>query len=117
MKAKLVVLALALLITAAAIAQSAHSVTLNWNASVDSGVAYNLYRATSACPASGLPANASKIASGLTVLTYNDVNVTTGNAYCYYVTATLNGVESLPSNNANAVILPAAPSALTVTVK
>jgi hypothetical protein len=100
---------------------SAHNVVLVWNASTDTGVAYNVYRAaatlgtgnTVTCPSVPF---ADVLATGLTVLTYTDATVALDGAYCYYVTATLGGLESIPSNLASAVILPSAPTGLTTVI-
>ncbi|HKT10337.1 MAG TPA: hypothetical protein VJW77_00790 [Terriglobia bacterium] len=107
------VLAVALVMAASAYACAAgHSTTLTWGASVDTGVTYNVYRATGSCPASGIPSGATKITSGLTALTYLDTNVSAGNVFAYYVTAQLNGVESGPSNCADATTKVGAPGTL-----
>lgn len=91
-----------------------HSVSLEWTASTDSGVSYNVYRFSGACPASGT-AGFSKITTATVIATaYTDTTVAPG-SYCYYATAVLNGAESLPSNLVSAVILPAAPTSLSVT--
>ncbi len=95
---------------AAARAQS-HSVSLQWNPSSDSGVGYNLYRMEGACPSSGTAGFSKITASPVTGTAYTDSAVGPG-AYCYYATAVLNGAESVPSNFASAVILPAAPTSL-----
>lgn len=102
-----------------AAAQSTHSATLNWTLSTDSGSTYNAYRISGACPSSATTGQGTKLtstplASGTT--TFTDAGLAVG-SYCYYVTAVLNGAESVPSNLAPAVVLPQAPSALTVTVK
>jgi hypothetical protein len=111
---------LALLLAAPAFAQSAHSVTLSWTISPDAGanpaLTYNVYRAPSACPAAGPPANQVKIGSA-SVLTFQDTSVSIGQVYCYTVRSALNGSESLDSNTAAAVILPSPPANLTVTAK
>ena len=98
---------------AAAGAQS-HSVSLTWTASTDSGVSYNVYRLSGACPTSGT-AGFSKITTAtITATAYTDTTATPGD-YCYYATSVLNGAESIPSNMASAVILPAPPTSLSVT--
>lgn len=102
-------------------AQASHSVVLSWGASPDAAanpsLVYNVYRANSSCPASGAPSGASKIGSNVASLSYTDTAVSVGQSYCYYVTASLNSLESVPSNDGNAVILPAAPQTLSITVK
>ena len=92
----------------------AHSVSLAWTASTDSGVSYNIYRLSGACPATGT--------TGFSKITTAPVNATTfmdsvgaPGTYCYYATSVLNGAESVPSNLTPAVILPAAPTALSIT--
>ena len=74
---------------------------------------YSVYRAVGLC--SGSP-TFSKIAAGVTVKTYTDDTVTPGN-YCYHVTATLNAMESAPSNTVNPAVTPFPPSAVTFQVQ
>lgn len=88
----------------------AHSVALNWKASADSGVAYNIYRSMTSGNYSGAPLNG---ATPVTSTTYTDSTVTVGNKYFYVVRSVLNGIESSNSNEVSAVILPAPPTALT----
>ena len=92
----------------------AHAVSLTWTASIDGGVGYNVYRFSGACPAAGTIGFSKITATPLTATTYTDSAVAPG-TYCYYATAVLNGAESVPSNLASAVILPAAPAALSTT--
>ena len=94
--------------------QSTHKVTLTWTDSLNpSGVTYTVYRATGLC--SGTP-SFSKLASGLSTLTYVDSTVTPGN-YCYQVTATVAGIESAPSNSALAPVPAFPPQTLSLTVQ
>lgn len=93
-----------------------HSATLTWSdtpAQIQAGATYNIYRSTGMC--SGTP-TFSKLASGVTVLTYVDTTVQPGD-YCYEVTATLNGMESAPSNTALAAVPSFPPATLAVSVK
>jgi len=80
---------------------SAHDVTLNWNASVSSGVAgYNVYRGS----VSGGP-YARMNSSAVTITSYNDNGVQRGQTYFYVVTSlSLNNVESSYSNEVMAPI-------------
>jgi hypothetical protein len=94
-----------------------HSVSLTWTASTDAAanplLSYNVYRLVGACPASGT-AGFTKINTAAVVTpTFADANVGLG-SFCYYVTATLNGAESVPSNTASAVILPGSPTLLKI---
>lgn len=106
---------LILLITLVSYAQAAtHSATLTWNDTVNpAGTSYSVYRATGLC--SGAPVF-SKIASALTVKTYIDTTVTSGN-YCYQVTATSIGMESGPSNQAPAAIPSFPPQQLMIVIQ
>lgn len=109
MKKFIAVLALS---SVAALAQSSHSVTLNWTPSTDTGGTVNVYRAPAACTTN--PTNFTQIKTGVVAAgPYSDATVTVG-AYCYHVTAVVNGAESLPSNNVNATVLPQSPSGLVV---
>lgn len=109
---KLILLILLICFSSCAFAQ--HSVSLSWGASPDAvtnpSLTYNVYRASGVCPTSGF----TKIASAVNALNYSDASVEAG-AYCYYVTADLNGVESIPSNLVVAAILPLPPGSLVVT--
>jgi hypothetical protein len=89
----------------------AHSVALSWTASADPGVSYNIYRLSGACLAASTSGFSKITATPLTATTYTDSIVTPG-TYCYYATSVFNGAESVPSNLAPAVILPAAPTAV-----
>ena len=98
----------------AAFGQATHSVTLTWTDTANpAGTTYSAYRATGLC--SGSPVF-SKIASAITVKTYEDSTVTPGN-YCYQATATYGGMESAPSNTALAPVPSFAPTGLSVVVK
>jgi fibronectin type 3 domain-containing protein len=77
-----------------------HSVALNWTASTSTGIAgYNVYRATR----SGGPYTLinSTLVSGTT---FTDNSVQSGTTYFYVVTAVSNSVESINSNEVQAVV-------------
>jgi fibronectin type 3 domain-containing protein len=80
---------------------SAHDVTLNWNASISSGViGYNVYRRI----ASGGPYT--KVNSSVvTVTTYNDNTVQPGQTYFYVVTS-INLSDDVESSYSNEVMAP-----------
>jgi fibronectin type 3 domain-containing protein len=82
------------------IASTAHSVTLNWNASTSAVVGYNIYRTSQ----SGGPYT--KLNSSLVRATnYTDTTVQAGRTYLYVVTATDDrGHESEFSNKIQAVV-------------
>ena len=92
---KLLALLLSILATGISSA-SADSVTLAWDASTTPGVTYRVY------------ANGASVlnTSGLTGTV--TVNVTTD----FYVTAVLNGVESVPSNHVTYTLVPKPPTNL-----
>jgi hypothetical protein len=95
-----------------------HSVMLTWNASPDAPanptLTYNAYRLTGACSST---ATFTKINTApITALTFTDASVAPG-AYCYYVTAALNGIESVPSNQAAAAILVLPPGSVVLSAK
>jgi hypothetical protein len=104
----------AIILISAPVHAQAHSVSLKWNPSTDDGVSYNVYRLSGACPSSGTSGFSKITGTPLAGTTYTDSTVAAG-TYCYYATSVLNGAESAPSNLAAAVILPAAPAALSVT--
>ena len=80
---------------------SAHAVTLNWNASISSGViGYNVYRRNAA----GGPYT--KVNSSVvTVTTYNDNTVQPGQTYFYVVTS-INLSDDVESSYSNEVMAP-----------
>ena len=111
-KRLLLVLLLLVLGAASLFAQAPHpSATLNWNASPDAGVSYNLYRSTTSGSGYVL-VNPTPTSS----LTLTDTAVVVGGTYFYVVRATVGGLESANSNEVKAVILPAAPTNLKVVV-
>ena len=92
-----------------------HSVTLTWSdpSNPTTGTTYSIYRATGLC--SGTP-TFSKLASAVSGKSYVDTTVTPGN-YCYQATATVNGMESAPSNTAAAAVPSFPPQGLSATVQ
>ena len=91
-----------------------HSVTLTWTDTLNpAGTTYSIYRATGLC--SGAP-TFSKLASAVSAKTYPDTTVTPGN-YCYQATATVNGMESAPSNSVLAPVPSFPPTGLSLTVQ
>lgn len=111
------VLAFALPLVASA---APHSVALSFTKSVDdtgaTGSGYTTWRLSGVCPASVTTTTGftSLNASLFTGNTYTDSTVTPG-SYCYVITFTAASATSVPSNTASAVILPAAPTNVTVT--
>ena len=81
-------------------ALTAHSATLNWDASPSAVVGYNVYRATQA---GGPYTKLSSSPVGPT--SYTDSTVQAGQTYFYVVTAVDgNGVESVASNEAQTAV-------------
>jgi len=94
-------------------ATDAKTVSLAWeDARNPAGVSYSVYRSNSVCSVTSLFV---KVAT-VTAKSYEDANVAPGN-YCYRVTATLNSLESSPSNSVDVTIPLHPPAALSVTVK
>jgi hypothetical protein len=89
----------------------AHSVILTWVASTDPVDGYNLYRSIVAGAEAGPPING---ATPVTETTFTDTSVVDGDFF-YVARSVKGGVESVNSNEAEAKILPAAPSGLTAT--
>lgn len=99
-----------------------HSVTLYWDASIDSTVAdpgaVVVYRFTGACPSS------IDIVTW-TVLTtaapaggpYADIAVSSKKTYCYVVTAVIDGIESAASNSVQVTIPTGSPNIKGATIK
>ena len=96
------VLVLALALSAVP-ARAQNSVRVSWTASSDAGanpsLIYNVYRAGS-CPGQFTKLNSAPLLG----TSYLDTNVAVGAVYCYQVTAVLNGVESVPSNQTIAAV-------------
>src|SRR5579862_6602182 len=86
-------------------AHAQNSVRVSWTPSSDAGgnpsLTYNVYRADS-CPGQFTKLNSAPLSG----TSYLDTNVAMGAAYCYQVTAVINAVESVPSNQATAAVLP-----------
>lgn len=101
-------------------AQAAHSAVIKWSASPDAAanptLGYNVYRFQGTCPTGTTPTFVKVNAAPITALTYTDSGLALGNV-CYYVTAVLNGVESVPSASAGGTIPPAGVTTITVTVQ
>ena len=96
---------------------SQHYVDLAWQAPTTGTppTSYKVFRGTAAGQE-----NATPIASGVTGTTYRDEDpgLVEGQDYFYYVKAEANNLDSVPSNEANAVIpfvAPNAPTNLTAT--
>jgi len=80
------------------ITATGHTIELNWNASSSSGVTYSVYRSgTHNGPYL-------RIASGISCLTYIDLNVRRGNSYYYVVTSVDGSRESAYSNESTVTI-------------
>lgn len=107
----LIGLAYVCLIASPAAAQ-AHTAKISWTNSTDTNNT-NVYRLTGACP-TGTAGFTKVTATPVTNATYTDSAVVPGN-YCYYVTASLNGVESIPSGTVQATVPVAPPTGLTIT--
>ncbi len=84
----------------------AHQVVLNWTASTDPVVGYNVYRSLTAGSEAGPALNATPIVG----TTYTDIAVAAGTKYDYVVTAvSAAGVESVHSNEASNIAVPLFP--------
>jgi hypothetical protein len=106
-------IAFLLLSATGAMAQSTHSVDLSWTASIDAAAnpsgTYIIYRAPVPCTPAPAATAFVKVGSAIASLTkFTDPVVPLG-PFCYAVTFSVNGAESLQSNLTPAVVLPAAP--------
>ena len=105
-----------LLFSLAAFGQSQHSVVITWTASTDAvanpTLIYNVYRAPVSC-SNPTPQFVKVGSASSSITTFTDNAVPLGN-FCYAVTSLVNGVESVNSNTAVAVVLPAPPTGLLV---
>ena len=87
----------------------AHSIGLSWTASTDTVDGYNVYRGATA------GSESTKLNTSLIVgTTFTDSSPLLGENF-YIARSSKGGVESINSNEVNAVILPAPPSSLVVT--
>ena len=100
-----------------------HTVSLSWTVSLDDTTAncvaagacqQTVYRAPGACSASSVFVSLGVIAASQG--TYTDANVTTG-TWCYAVSFTLNGVESVKDTVTVSLSQPTPPTGLAVTGK
>ncbi len=102
-------LAIVLLLAFRLSAQTTHSAVLNWTASSDAAanpaLGYNVYRLSASCPKTGTSGFTKLNTAPITALTYTDTPLPIGNV-CYCVLATLNGIESKPSNKAGGTVGP-----------
>jgi hypothetical protein len=100
-----------------------HQTTLAWLPSPDAAanptLTYNMYRVPGSCPADGsFPlASATQIASALTGTTFIDTAVSVSKTFCYSVTASLNGLESVPSVTSQATTPLGRPTGLSASGK
>jgi len=87
--------------------QTVHSATLSWTASPDAAANptgnYNIYRATGNCADTTIVFTKVGTATS-TATTFTDSTVAAATTYCYEVTFVANGLESIDSNLAQAVI-------------
>jgi len=106
----LALLALPLVAHAAVLGAAATDTTavLTWTASATAGSTVNVYRCAGASCTSFAKITTGVAAGG----PYTDTSVTAG-SYTYYVTAVVNGAESVPSNTATVTISPLPPTGLT----
>ena len=84
------------------------------------GTQYNFYRQVGACPTTTPTSVAgfTKLNSApVSGLTFSDNTVVVGTTYCYVATAVSTSIESGPSPDAGATVLPFSPVSLTVTAK
>lgn len=79
-------------------ASSAHSVVLQWTASVTPNVTYDAYRSE------GCTGTYAMQASGIEATTWMDSSVTSGKTYCYVTTAVNADGQSVDSKAAEAVV-------------
>lgn len=113
------ILTLVGMLLSSAVAFGAHNVVLTWTPSADGtanpALAYKICRGTATGAEASTPINASPVAaacSSTTTCTYTDTSVSAASTYFYTVKALLNGVSSVPSNEASCTVPLAAPTGL-----
>ncbi len=105
-------LAFAFLVSLSAFAQTARSVTLTWQDTANpAGTTYNVYRNVTVGGCTPTPTLQTLVTS-VTVKTYTDTNVKTGDIWCYAVTAGTGATESSFSNTAQATVKNFPPTSL-----
>jgi hypothetical protein len=87
-----------------------HSVSLSWTASTDAVDGYQIFRGKTAGGEGATPINPALV----TGTTYVDTGATPGEEF-YVVKSSIGGVLSSASNEVSTQILPAPPTALTIT--
>ena len=103
------------LLVLASPAHAQHTATITWTNSVDTAQS-NIYRSAGQCPTTA-PAGFTKLNSTpVTTGTFADAAPLIGLS-CYYVTATSNGLESVPSPLVQVSLPPAPPTAPQATAK
>jgi len=103
------------LLVLAAPARAQHTATITWTNSVDTPQS-NIYRSAGQCPTTA-PAGFTKLNSTpVTTGTFADAAPLIGLS-CYYVTATSNGLESVPSPLVQVSLPPAPPTAPQATAR
>jgi len=80
-----------------------HSVTLNWQDSINpAGTTYNVYKAAGACSSASLFAKLN--AAPIITKTFTDTKVSAGIAYCYAATSYVSPSESVKSPGITAIV-------------
>jgi hypothetical protein len=97
----------------AANAISSSEIDLSWTASTTNGVSYSIFRSTTSGFA---PSSSNQIASGVSGTTYSDTGLAASTTYYYLAEAVNAGGTSVPSNQASATTMPAAPCTTVPTV-
>src|SRR5258708_12053268 len=104
-----ILLLVPLLLLAVPARSQSHSVSLSWNASADAAanptLAYNVYRLSGACPATGTAGFTKLSASPVSGTTFTDATVPLAHV-CYYLPPPLNPPETIPSNTPSLPLLP-----------
>ena len=78
-----------------------HGITLTCTQSGTGTATFNVYRATTSGGETHPP-----LASGLSTCSYNDTTAVIGTKYFYTMTEVVGGIESAPSNEVSAQIVP-----------
>lgn len=118
LKSFIILITLLFLICIPVKAQATHSVGLTWIPAGDSTTAtiFHIYRALGSCANGVVPSTLTTLSfvrldgasSAISSPNFTDATVGVG-AFCYYVTAQLNGAESDPSLTAGAMVKPSSP--------
>lgn len=112
MKHSLLVLGLLVGLAVGVSAQATRTIDLSWDASISTGVTYNIYRSEVTLGCVGVPQDPTCIklnSAPISGLTFTDTGVPVGKVYFYTATAFRNTLESIHSVEVEGNLIPPEP--------